>query len=63
MAGLKIDRYDSKCALCREAEADKTGNIATLLVYSMYLIITCYSAYSKMVLPEFTPEGCIGIQR
>ncbi len=24
--GLKIDRCDSRCALCREAEADKTGS-------------------------------------
>lgn len=26
MPGLKIDRYDSRCALCRQAEADKTGS-------------------------------------
>lgn len=26
MAGLKVDRFDSRCALCREAEADKTGS-------------------------------------
>lgn len=26
MAGLKVDRCDSKCALCRIAEADKTGS-------------------------------------
>ena len=26
MAGLKVDRYDSRCALCREVEADKTGS-------------------------------------
>ena len=24
--GLKIDRFDNRCALCREAEADKTGS-------------------------------------
>lgn len=26
MAGLIVDRYDSRCALCRNAEADKTGS-------------------------------------
>ena len=26
MAGLKIDRYDNRCSLCRNALADKTGS-------------------------------------
>lgn len=38
MAGLKIDRFDSRCALCRQAEADKTGShlAPNFMIHSMF---------------------------
>lgn len=38
MAGLKVDRYDSRCALCRVADADKPGShlAPNFMIHSMY---------------------------
>ena len=38
MAALRIDRYDTRCALCRKDEATKTGShiVPNLLLQSMF---------------------------